>query len=115
MKIIPVPCLLLPVLFLSFCFVCQIEKLSQESIQHPTSLLRLLSSWAKNPRYFPLLSRKPVENPNLSIMSCVVACLRVPSVSVDVVAMVMEMIDSLMSRDHEDKESDLMGCGSALT
>ena len=99
----------LRLLFFSF----QVEKLTQESIQHPTPLLKLLFTWTKNPRYFPLLSRKPVGNPNVSIMSCIFLCLRVPSVSADVVAMVMEMTDNLLSGDRE--ESDLMECGSMLT
>ncbi|XP_068744813.1 small subunit processome component 20 homolog [Montipora capricornis] len=91
----------------------QIEKLHQESIQRPTALLRLLFAWSKNSRFFPLLSRKPVENPNLSIMSCVFACLRVPLVSAEVVAMVMEMTDNLLSIVAEE-EIDFLECGSEL-
>ena len=100
-------------LCLLFFFSFQVEKLTQESIQHPTPLLKLLFTWTKNLRYFPLLSRKPVGNPNVSIMSCIFLCLRAPSVSADVVAMVMEMTDNLLSGDRE--ESDLMECGSMLT
>ena len=51
-------------------------------------------------------------------MSCVFACLRVPSVSMDVVAMVMEMTDNLLSgsqSEMEDEEGDLLECGSELT
>ena len=95
----------------------QIEKLNQECIQHPTPLLKLLFAWSKNARFFPLLSRKPVEKPDLPIMSCVFACLRVPSVSEDVVAMVMEMTDNLLSTNQSemaDEESDLIDCGSGL-
>ena len=50
-------------------------------------------------------------------MSCVLACLRVPSVSADVVAMVMEMTDNLLSGGQSemgDEESDLLECGSEL-
>lgn len=106
--------------FSSFClvFYFQIEKLNQESIQHPTPLLKLLFAWSKNSRFFPLLSRKPVEKPDLSIMSCVFACLRVPSVSEDVVAMVMDMTDNLLATSQSqvgDEESDLLECGSELT
>lgn len=96
----------------------QIEKLNQESIQHPTPLLKLLFAWSKNSRFFPLLSRKPTEKPDLSIMSCVFACLHVPSVSEDVVAMVMEMTDNLLARSQSeigDEESDLLECGSEMT
>ena len=101
-------------LFMSIAFFSfQVEKLTQESIQHPTPLLKLLFTWTKNSRYFPLLSRKAVGNPNVSIMSCIFLCLRVPSVSADVVAMVMEMTDNLLSGYRE--ESDLMECGSMLT
>ena len=103
----------------SFCFgLFQVEKLNQESIQHPTPLLKLLFAWSKNSRFFPLLSRKPVEKPDLSIMSCVFACLRVPSMSEDVVAMVMEMTDNLLATSQSemgDEESDLLECGSELT
>ena len=99
--------------FMSIVFSFQVEKLTQESIQHPTPLLKLLFTWTKNSRYFPLISRKPVGNPNVSITSCIFLCLRVPSVSADVVAMVMEMTDNLLSGDRE--ESDLMECGSMLT
>ena len=51
-------------------------------------------------------------------MSCVFACLRVPSVSEDVVAMVMEMTDNLLVTSESDmgaEESDLLECGSELT
>lgn len=98
-------------------FYFQIEKLNQESIQHPTPLLKLLFAWSKNARFFPLLSRKPVEKPDLSIMSSVFACLRVPSVSEDVVTMVMEMTDNLLATNQSemrDEESDLLECGSEL-
>ena len=50
-------------------------------------------------------------------MSCVFACLRVPSVSAEVVSMVMEMTDNLLGASQsetEDEESDLMECGSEL-
>ena len=50
-------------------------------------------------------------------MSCVFACLRVPSVSAEVVAMVMEMTDNLLvarQPDADDEESDLMDCGSEV-
>ena len=106
------------VMFKSDFFLFQIEKLSQESIQHPTPLLKLLFAWSKNSRFFPLLSRKPVEKPDLSIMSCVFACLQVPSVSEDVVAMVMEMADNLLATSQAetgDEKFDLLECGSELT
>lgn len=50
-------------------------------------------------------------------MSCVFACLRVPSVSADVIAMVMEMTDNLLSgsQSEMEDESDLLECGSELT
>jgi len=95
----------------------QVEKLNQESIQHPTPLLKLLSAWSKNPRYFPLLSRKPVENRDLSIMSCVFACLCVPSLSAEVVSLLMEMTDNLLTENQSemgDEKSDLLECGSEL-
>lgn len=65
-----------------------------------------------------MLSRNPTEKPDLSIMSCVFACLHVPSVSEDVVAMVMEMTDNLLARSQSeigDEESDLLECGSKMT
>lgn len=64
-----------------------------------------------------MFARKPVEKPDLSIMSCVFACLGVPSVSAEVVSMVMEMTDNLLGASQsetEDEESDLMECGSEL-
>ena len=51
-------------------------------------------------------------------MSCVFACLQVPSVSEDVVAVVMEMADNLLATSQSemrDEESDLLECGSELT
>lgn len=99
-------------------FFLQIEKLNQESIQHPTPLLKLLFAWSKNSRFFPLLTRKVFKKPELSILSCVFACLRVPSVSEDVVAMVMEMTDNLLATSQSEilnEESDLLQCGSELT
>lgn len=48
-------------------------------------------------------------------MSCVFECLRVPSISLEVVAMVMEMADNLLDASQleaDDEENDLMDCGS---
>ncbi|EDO33281.1 predicted protein, partial [Nematostella vectensis] len=78
----------------------QVESLAQETIQSPTPLLKLFHCWSKNPRYHPLLSRKPVNCPDTSIMSNVYDCLKAVNVNQSVVTMVMEMTENLLSAEE---------------
>ena len=101
-----------------FCFfVHQLEKLSWESVQNPTPLLKLLSTWAKNPRYFPLLAKRSRDKPDLTILSCVFAILAAPAVTSSVVAIVMGMTKNLLSLEDyepEDGVSSLLDDNSVL-
>ncbi|XP_048578586.1 small subunit processome component 20 homolog isoform X2 [Nematostella vectensis] len=78
----------------------QVESLAQETIQSPSPLLKLFHCWSKNPRYHPLLSRKPVNCPDTSIMSNVYDCLKAVNVNQSVLTMVMEMTENLLSAEE---------------
>ena len=85
----------------------QVDKLNQESIQHPSALLKLLFTWTKTSRYFPLLSRTPPEQSDHSVLSHVYTCLRAPTVSAAVVSMVMEMTENLLSLSDFEADEDV--------
>ncbi|EDO27624.1 predicted protein, partial [Nematostella vectensis] len=88
-----------------------VESLAQETIQSPTPLLKLFHCWSKNPRYHPLLSRKPVNCPDTSIMSNVYDCLKAVNVNQSVVTMVMDMTENLLSAEEYVTEGSVTGGG----
>ena len=105
------------VMLVLFFFVHQLEKLSWESVQNPTPLLKLLSTWAKNPRYFPMLAKRSRNKPDLTILSSVFTCLTAPAVTSSVVAIVMGMTKNLLSLEDyepEDGVSSLLDDNSVL-
>ena len=79
-----------------------------ESLQSPTSLLRLLNVWSKNPQLHHLLAHVSVDSDE-GLLGHAFACLTSDHVCKPVVTMVMEMADRLLSRseDHFAPEKDV--------
>ena len=93
----------------------QIAKLHFESLQSPTSLLRLLNVWSMNPRLYHLLAHVS-ESCSAGLLSHVFACLTSDHVCTPVVTMIMGMAERLLSdaenRSGSDYEPGLGQLGS---
>lgn len=77
----------------------RIDKLSIESSQNPSGLLKLLGNWGSSPVTSPLLL---VRNGNTTILQKTFDCLAEKSVKAPVVIFILEMVQSLC-----DQEGDL--------
>uniref|UniRef100_A0A672UNL4 UTP20 small subunit processome component n=1 Tax=Strigops habroptila TaxID=2489341 RepID=A0A672UNL4_STRHB len=83
----------------------QICRLASESQYSPTFLLKLIHTWSKNPRYFPLLAKQQPDHPECDILSNVFAVLSAKNLSEATSSLVMDIADSLLnSPDFEPAE-----------
>ncbi|KAJ7404618.1 Small subunit processome component 20 like protein [Willisornis vidua] len=83
----------------------QICRLASESQYSPTFLLKLIHTWSKNPRYFPLLAKQQPDHPECDILSNVFAVLSAKNLSEATSSVVMDIADSLLnSPDFEPTE-----------
>ncbi|KAM6293789.1 small subunit processome component 20 homolog [Porphyrio hochstetteri] len=83
----------------------QVCRLASESQYSPTFLLKLIHTWSKNPRYFPLLAKQHPDNPECDILSNVFAVLSAKNLSEATSSLVMDIADSLLnSPDFEPTE-----------
>ncbi|XP_012551247.2 small subunit processome component 20 homolog isoform X1 [Bombyx mori] len=82
-----------------------IPKLHIEGIHSPTALLKLLSVWCQNPRYYVLLVTRSKDN-SLSSLPELLKLLLAPKTSPIVVNMILDMIEKLLTltENEEDKE-----------
>lgn len=82
-----------------------IVKLHIEGVQNPTILLKILTTWSLNPRYYVLLITCP-ENDSTNALSALFKLLTAPKISPVVVNMVLDMVEKLLTltEDEEDKE-----------
>ncbi|NWH65197.1 UTP20 protein, partial [Geococcyx californianus] len=83
----------------------QVCRLASESQYSPTSLLKLIHIWSKNPRYFPLLAKQKPDHPEYDILSNVFAILSAKNLSEATSSLVMDIADNLLnSPDFEPME-----------
>ncbi|OXB75402.1 UNVERIFIED_CONTAM: hypothetical protein H355_010604 [Colinus virginianus] len=83
----------------------QVCRLASESQYSPTFLLKLIHTWSKNPRYFPLLAKQYPDRPEYDILSNVFAVLSAKNLSEATSNLVMDITDSLLnSPDFEPTE-----------
>ncbi|XP_075285568.1 small subunit processome component 20 homolog [Opisthocomus hoazin] len=83
----------------------QVCRLASESQYSPTFLLKLIHTWSKNPRYFPLLAKQQPDHPECDILSNVFAVLSAKNLSEATSSLVMDIADSLLnSPDFEPTE-----------
>ncbi|XP_047917180.2 small subunit processome component 20 homolog [Anser cygnoides] len=75
----------------------QVCRLASESQYSPTFLLKLIHTWSKNPRYFPLLAKQHPERPECDILSNVFAVLSAKNLSEATSNLVMDIADSLLN------------------
>ncbi|XP_074127468.1 small subunit processome component 20 homolog [Sminthopsis crassicaudata] len=96
----------------------QITRLASESQYSPTFLLKLIHTWSKNPRYFPLLAKQKPGEPEYDILSNVFAVLSAKIMSETTASVVMDIADNLLNiPDFEptDTVSDLTVTGCVYT
>ncbi|KAF4793836.1 Small subunit processome component 20 like protein [Turdus rufiventris] len=83
----------------------QVCRLASESQYSPTFLLKLIHTWSKNPRYFPLLTKQKPDHPESDILTNVFAVLSAKNLSEATSSLVMDIADSLLnSPDFEPTE-----------
>ncbi|XP_051886024.1 small subunit processome component 20 homolog isoform X2 [Pristis pectinata] len=75
----------------------QISRLPSEGQYAPTSLLKLIHIWSKNPRYFPLLAKQLPDHPECGVLTNVFALLSAKTVAESTASLVMDIVDSLLS------------------
>ncbi|XP_025259361.1 small subunit processome component 20 homolog [Theropithecus gelada] len=86
----------------------QISRLGSESQYSPTPLLKLISIWSRNARYFPLLAKQKPGHPECDILTNVFAILSAKNLSDATATIVMDIVDDLLNLpDFEPTESVL--------
>ncbi|XP_076967884.1 small subunit processome component 20 homolog isoform X2 [Tamandua tetradactyla] len=86
----------------------QISRLGSESQYSPTPLLKLISIWSRNARYFPFLAKQKPGHPECDILANVFAILSAKNLSEATASVVMEIADDLLSLpDFEPTETVL--------
>ncbi|KAM6301905.1 small subunit processome component 20 homolog isoform 2-T2 [Podargus strigoides] len=98
----------------------QVCRLASESQYSPTFLLKLIHTWSKNPRYFPLLAKQQLDHPECDILTNVFAVLSAKNLSEATSSLVMDIADSLLnSPDFEPTEQvsslNMTGCVVMVT
>eukprot|EP00070_Physeter_catodon_P039395 XP_028346289.1 small subunit processome component 20 homolog isoform X3 [Physeter catodon] len=87
----------------------QISRLGSESQYSPTPLLKLISIWCRNARYFPFLAKQKPGHPECDILTNVFAILSAKNLSEATASIVMEIADDLLSLpDFEPTETVLI-------
>uniref|UniRef100_A0A8C0NC01 UTP20 small subunit processome component n=1 Tax=Canis lupus familiaris TaxID=9615 RepID=A0A8C0NC01_CANLF len=84
----------------------QIRRLGSESQYFPTPLLKLISIWSRNARYFPFLAKQKPGYPEYDILTNVFAILSAKNLSEATASMVMDIADDLLNLpDFEPTET----------
>ncbi|XP_075407217.1 small subunit processome component 20 homolog [Tenrec ecaudatus] len=84
----------------------QITRLGSESQYSPTPLLKLISIWSRNARYFPFLAKQKPGHPECDILTNVFAILSAKNLSEATASIVMEIVDDLLNiPDFEPTET----------
>uniref|UniRef100_A0A0C9R5L4 UTP20 protein n=1 Tax=Fopius arisanus TaxID=64838 RepID=A0A0C9R5L4_9HYME len=74
-----------------------IEKLPVEGVHSPTALLKLLSSWCQNPRYFCLLVKHQEGNTSVSPLFFVIKLLLGEKTHPSVINTILDMLEKLLT------------------
>ncbi|ERE90078.1 putative small subunit processome component 20 like protein [Cricetulus griseus] len=86
----------------------QICRLGSESQYSPTPLLKLISIWSRNARYFPLLAKQKPGHPECDILTNVFAVLSAKNLSDATAGIIMDIVDDLLNLpDFEPTETML--------
>ncbi|XP_052022007.1 small subunit processome component 20 homolog [Apodemus sylvaticus] len=84
----------------------QICRLGSESQYSPTPLLKLISIWSRNARYFPLLAKQKPGHPECDILTNVFAVLSAKNLSDATASIIMDIVNDLLNLpDFEPTEA----------
>ncbi|KAH0502963.1 Small subunit processome component 20-like protein [Microtus ochrogaster] len=84
----------------------QVCRLGSESQYSPTPLLKLISIWSRNARYFPLLAKQRPGHPECDVLTNVFAVLSAKNLSDATASIVMDIVDDLLNLpDFEPTET----------
>ncbi|XP_049638753.1 small subunit processome component 20 homolog isoform X1 [Suncus etruscus] len=75
----------------------QISRLGSESQYSPTPLLKLISIWSRNARYFPILAKQKPGHPECDILTNVFAILSAKNLSEATASIVMDITEDLLN------------------
>uniref|UniRef100_A0A250Y8E9 Small subunit processome component 20 n=1 Tax=Castor canadensis TaxID=51338 RepID=A0A250Y8E9_CASCN len=75
----------------------QVCRLGSESQYSPTPLLKLISIWSRNARYFPFLAKQKPGHPECDILTNVFAILSAKHLSDATASIVMDIVDDLLT------------------
>ncbi|KAM6154071.1 small subunit processome component 20 homolog [Erethizon dorsatum] len=75
----------------------QICRLGSETQYSPTPLLKLISVWSRNARYFPFLAKQKPGHPECDILTNVFAVLSAKNLSDATASIVMDIVDDLLN------------------
>ncbi|XP_023572579.1 small subunit processome component 20 homolog isoform X2 [Octodon degus] len=75
----------------------QICRLGSETQYSPTPLLKLISVWSRNSRYFPFLAKQKPGHPECDVLANVFAVLSAKNLSEATASIVLDMVDDLLS------------------
>lgn len=86
----------------------QICRLGSESQYSPTPLLKLISVWSRNARYFPFLAKQKPGHPECDILTNVFEILSAKNLSDATASIVMDIVNDLLNlSDFEPTETVL--------
>ncbi|XP_021355382.1 small subunit processome component 20 homolog [Mizuhopecten yessoensis] len=97
----------------------QLEKLPFEGVYHPTTLLKILATWSRSPRYIMYLSKHHHDDKEITPLPFVFKLLNATNVRSTVSSLILEIVDNLLNpKKTEDDAEELrplpVHCGSAL-
>ncbi|XP_056635303.1 small subunit processome component 20 homolog isoform X1 [Diorhabda sublineata] len=81
-----------------------LDKLNIEGIHSPTALLKLITQWGSNPRYFPLLVKFKEGYPEDYILPQVMRLLVNDKSHISVVNVIEEMLEKLLSLQPDEED-----------
>ncbi|XP_064627386.1 small subunit processome component 20 homolog [Lineus longissimus] len=84
----------------------QLSRLPDESISHPTPLLKLLYTWSGEARYLQLLGKFQKGNEELTPLPYIIALLSSKNVARSVVSMVLEIVERLITFEEPIEAED---------
>lgn len=79
-----------------------LERLPNEGIYSPTSLLKLFFQWSSNPKYFPLLVKHKTDDKSVAVLPYISKLLLHPKCHISVTNVILEMYEKLLSLAQEE-------------
>lgn len=97
----------------------QVEKLPYEGVYHPTSLLKILATWSRSPRYILYLAKHHHDDKTMTPLPFVFKLLNAANIKSTVSSLILEIVDNLLNPKNPDDDTEELRplpvhCGPAL-